>query len=81
MGRGVSSKSFSPWFVNRGAWCAAKGSRFFAARGARRDGGAFFPKIVILVLLVRVLCVTIQPPHINGSLKNEIDNTRNRVKA
>jgi hypothetical protein len=29
VGRGESRKSFCPWFVNRGAWCAAKGSRFF----------------------------------------------------
>mgnify|MGYP007046301239 CR=1 FL=1 len=81
VGRGVSSKSFRPWFVNRGAWCAAKGSRFFAARGARRGGGAFFPRIVILVLFIRALCVMIQPSHINGSLENENYHARNRVKT
>jgi hypothetical protein len=42
VGRGLSRKSFCPWFVNRGAWCAAKGARFFAAWGARRGGGAIF---------------------------------------
>jgi hypothetical protein len=67
--RGVKEKFLpvvrEPW----GVGARRKGRVFFAARIARAvTGSQFFPKIVILVLLVRVLCVNIQPPHINGSL-------------
>jgi hypothetical protein len=41
VGRGLSRKSFCPWFVNRGAWVATKGSRFLGD-GLRPVVGAQF---------------------------------------
>jgi hypothetical protein len=41
VGRGLSRKSFCPWFVNRGAWVAARGSRFLGD-GLRPVVGAQF---------------------------------------